>query len=82
MSTLTSPAQHTNTRAHSPHALHCATSCQDGMDLEQCPDLRYQVVLAGKRFFHIKETATGLVRGFRGDHNEACALARNLEASL
>ncbi|SEN58693.1 hypothetical protein SAMN04487857_12418 [Pseudomonas sp. ok272] len=42
---------------------------------------RYQVILAGNRFFHIKETATGRVRGFRADHNEACALARNLEAS-
>ncbi|ROM95477.1 hypothetical protein [Pseudomonas brassicacearum] len=60
MSTLTLPAQHTNTLTYSPH-------------------LRYQVVLAGNRFFHIKETATGRVRGFRGDHNEACALARNLE---
>ena len=42
---------------------------------------RYQVILAGNRFFHIRETATGRVRGFRADHNEACALARNLEAS-
>ncbi|MDR6917008.1 hypothetical protein J2X66_003887 [Pseudomonas sp. 3296] len=41
---------------------------------------RFQVVLAGNAFFHIKETSTGRVRGFRGDHNQACALARSLES--
>ena len=41
---------------------------------------RFQVVLAGNAFFHIKEAATGRVRGLRGDHNEACALARSLES--
>lgn len=40
---------------------------------------RFQVVLAGNAFFHIKETSTGHVRGFRRHHNEACALARSLE---
>lgn len=40
---------------------------------------RYRVVLAGKCFFHIEETSTGRVRGFRTDHNEACYLARLLE---
>ncbi len=78
MSTLTNPAQDTSAHTYSPHTVLCTTSCQ----LEQCPRLRYHVVLAGNRFFHIKETATGRVRGFRGDHNEACALARNFEASL
>lgn len=43
---------------------------------------RFQVVLAGNAFFHIKEKSTGLVRGFRGDHNEACALARSLESKI
>ena len=43
---------------------------------------RFQVVLAGNAFFHIKEIATGHVRGFRGDHNEACALARALESRI
>ena len=43
--------------------------------------LRYQVILAGNGFFHITETATGRVRGFRMSHNEACALARTFEAS-
>jgi hypothetical protein len=40
------------------------------------------VVLAGNAFFHIKDIATGHVRGFRGDHNEACALARALESRI
>ncbi|MBV4458915.1 hypothetical protein KVG96_13215 [Pseudomonas sp. COR58] len=40
---------------------------------------RYRVVPAGNGFFHIKETSTGRVRGFRKDHNQACALARSLE---
>ncbi|WP_434563843.1 hypothetical protein [Pseudomonas sp. Z4-20] len=40
---------------------------------------QYRVVLAGKCFFHIEETSTGRVRGFRADHNEACHLARSLE---
>jgi hypothetical protein len=40
---------------------------------------RFRVVLAGNAFFHIKEISTGRVRGFRGCHNEACALARSLE---
>ncbi|KJH86638.1 MULTISPECIES: hypothetical protein [Pseudomonas] len=42
---------------------------------------KYRVVLAGKCFFHIEETTTGRVRGFRTDHNEACYLARTLEQS-
>ena len=42
----------------------------------------FQVVPAGIAFFHIKETATGRVRGFREDHNQACALARSLEARI
>ena len=41
---------------------------------------RFQVVLAGNAFFHIREISTGRVRGFRGNHNDACALARLLEA--
>ena len=43
---------------------------------------RFQVVLAGNAFFHIKEISTGHVRGFRSDHNEACALARALESRM
>ncbi|RON47671.1 hypothetical protein [Pseudomonas frederiksbergensis] len=41
---------------------------------------RFQVIPAGKSFFHIRETSTGRVRGFRTHHNEACALARSLAA--
>ncbi|AWY39794.1 hypothetical protein DKY63_07715 [Pseudomonas putida] len=52
--------------------------------LELSPHLpetpRFQVLLAGNAFFHIKEISTGHVRGFRIDHNEACALARALES--
>jgi hypothetical protein len=47
---------------------------------DHCP--RFQVVPAGNAFFHIKETSTGRVRGFREDHNEACALARSLESKI
>ncbi|WP_367084168.1 hypothetical protein ABV589_25685 [Pseudomonas sp. HOU2] len=43
---------------------------------------RFQVVPAGNAFFHIKESSTGRVRGFREDHNEACALARSLESRI
>ena len=46
---------------------------------EELAPPRFQVILAGNAFFHIKETSTGRVRGFRGNHNEACALARSLE---
>jgi hypothetical protein len=38
------------------------------------------VVMAGIAFFHIKDISTGCVRGFRANHNEACALARLLES--
>ena len=51
---------------------------------EPLPDVpgrpRFQVVMAGIAFFHIKDISTGCVRGFRADHNEACALARLLES--
>lgn len=39
----------------------------------------YQVKPAGRGFFHIVETTTGLVRGFRRSHNEACQRASELE---
>ncbi|HHM6104670.1 TPA: hypothetical protein ACRL9Z_001772 [Pseudomonas aeruginosa] len=39
----------------------------------------YQVVPQGRGFFHIIETATGAVRGFRRNHNEACAYAEHLK---
>lgn len=50
-----------------------------GINLARLEAPRFQVVLAGNAFFHIKEISTGHVRGFRSNHNEACALARALE---
>lgn len=40
---------------------------------------RFVVVPAGIEFFHITEYTTGRVKGFRRQHTEACALARDLE---
>ncbi|HEJ6316891.1 TPA: hypothetical protein SL844_000991 [Pseudomonas aeruginosa] len=39
----------------------------------------FRVVPQGRGFFHIVETATGAVRGFRRNHNEACAYAEHLK---
>ncbi|HHG4589523.1 TPA: hypothetical protein ACPWFY_005748 [Pseudomonas aeruginosa] len=39
----------------------------------------YRVIPQGRGFFHIVETATGAVRGFRRSHNEACAYAEHLK---
>ncbi|SEE74052.1 MULTISPECIES: hypothetical protein [Pseudomonas] len=64
----------------------CIVDTDDTFDGVDCLPIsliqpRYRVVLAGKCFFHIEETSTGRVRGFRTDHNEACYLARRLERS-
>ncbi|MHA6789348.1 hypothetical protein ACWA6H_16860 [Pseudomonas bijieensis] len=70
-----------------PHTVSpCIVDTDDTFDAADGPSIsliqpRYRVVLAGKCFFHIEETSTGLVRGFRTDHNEACHLARRLEGS-
>lgn len=40
---------------------------------------RLTVKPAGREFFHVVDSQTGKVLGFRRDHNEACALARRLE---
>ncbi|WP_152667558.1 hypothetical protein [Pseudomonas ogarae] len=70
-----------------PHpATPCIADTDDTFDGVDCLPIsliqpRYRVVLAGKCFFHIEETSTGRVRGFRTDHNEACYLARRLERS-
>ncbi len=42
----------------------------------------YQVVPAGRNFFHIREVLSGRVKGFRSDHLQACELAKKLEAHL
>ncbi|EIU4990746.1 TPA: hypothetical protein ACQ491_000356 [Pseudomonas aeruginosa] len=39
----------------------------------------YRVIPQGRGFFHIVETATGRVRGFRRSHNEACSYAERLK---
>jgi hypothetical protein len=51
------------------------------LQLQIADSPRFQVILAGNAFFHIKEISTGHVRGFRVSHNEACALARSLETT-
>lgn len=40
---------------------------------------RFVVIPAGIGFFHITEYTTGRVKGFRREHIDACALARDLE---
>lgn len=40
---------------------------------------RYRVVPVSGEFFHIVDTGTGKVKGFRREHNDACAFARKLE---
>lgn len=42
----------------------------------------YQVVPAGRNFFHILEVTSGRIRGFRSNHIQACELAKKLEAGL
>ncbi|KAB0500691.1 hypothetical protein [Pseudomonas lini] len=80
MCTLTHFAQpHTRYTNGSPLLHSMGLPPQDFMPEERLLP-RFQVVLAGNAFFHIKEISTGRVRGFRGNHNEACALARSLEA--
>ncbi|MEZ0521707.1 hypothetical protein ACAW51_09735 [Pseudomonas sp. Env-66] len=40
---------------------------------------RMTVKPAGRDFYHVVDSQTGKVMGFRRQHNEACALARRLE---
>ena len=40
---------------------------------------RYRVVPESGEFFHIVDSGTGKVKGFRREHNDACAFARKLE---
>lgn len=64
-----------------PHTQQHGSCNEQQADVEASVELRYQVTLAGNSFFHITEIATGRVRGFRANHNEACALARQLEVN-
>ena len=80
MCTMTHFAHHSTDHTHhaaTPHPVGFQAHVRSLQDLA-LP--RFQVVPAGKAFFHIKETSTGRVRGFRTDHNDACALARALAA--
>lgn len=73
--------QATSFHTHSPcpdeHQYYCLHN-PDGYSLSAL----YQVVPAGKNFFHILEVPSGRVKGFRSDHNKACELAKALEARL
>ena len=40
---------------------------------------RMMVKPAGRDFFHVVDSQTDKVMGFRRNHNEACSLARSLE---
>lgn len=75
MCTLTHFTPPTNHPSKLPRAMLSHTE----FHLEEPAEPRFQVILAGHAFFHIKEISTGHVRGFRSNHNEACALARALE---
>lgn len=76
MCTLTHFVPHTR----HPSTLHPAMFRHTHFQCTEPDTARFQVVLAGNAFFHIKEISTGHVRGFRCNHNEACALARALES--
>lgn len=41
---------------------------------------RYRVIPAGKAFYHVVETSTNRVIGYRRQHIDACTLARQLES--
>ena len=79
MCTLTHFARPLAPYSSNPSTLYAAGFQHPELDPETLATPRFQVVLAGNAFFHIKEISTGHVRGFRSDHNEACALARQLE---
>ncbi|MGH8385992.1 MAG: hypothetical protein ACRESJ_10920 [Pseudomonas sp.] len=74
---------HPQTPSPGTPAIGCPVTLQPlEHSLPEPTPLRFQVVLAGNAFFHIKEISTGHVRGFRGNHNEACALARSFESHI
>ncbi|UII73783.1 hypothetical protein LVW35_11640 [Pseudomonas sp. HN11] len=68
---------------------HTPSSCQsepqyyrlDGYD-GYSDSVLYQVVPAGRNFFHIREVLSGRIKGFRSGHVKACELAKNLETML
>lgn len=74
---------------HHAMSSHTLSTCQeegqyyrlDGFD-GYSNSVRYQVVPAGRNFFHIREVLSGRIKGFRSDHVKACELAKKLEALL
>jgi len=82
MCTLTHFAQPQPSYSNTPPSLHPVVYLAAEATPRAPSPPRFHVVLAGNAFFHIRETSTGHVRGFRGDHNQACALARALESSM
>ncbi len=64
-----------NQRRHMPVALRLGLA--DSPPPKSAP--RYRVIPVSGEFFHIVDTGTGKVKGFRRDHNVACAFARKLE---
>ncbi|WDR37743.1 hypothetical protein NN484_08395 [Pseudomonas serboccidentalis] len=82
MCTLTHFACPSNASIDAPFVLHAADIPELAHYAQSANTPRFQVVPAGNAFFHIKESSTGRVRGFREDHNAACALARSLEARI
>nr|WP_141233994.1 hypothetical protein [Pseudomonas sp. Irchel 3E20] len=79
MHTFQPCAQHPLTRIGNQVPSASTTDFSAQPEREYIPLLRYQVIPAGKNFFHIQEISTGRIRGFRRLHREACALARHLE---
>lgn len=74
---------------YSAMSSHTRSSCQgdaqyyrlNGFD-GYSDSVLYQVVPAGRNFFHIREVLSGRIKGFRSDHVKACELARQLETLL
>ena len=80
MCNMTHFANHATPRTNHPAPLHPVVFQAYALPLQSFVMPRFQVIPAGKAFFHIRETATGRVRGFRSNHNDACTLARSLAA--
>lgn len=75
--------------AYNAMSSHTRSSCQDGAQYYRLngfegysDSILYQVVPAGRNFFHIREVLSGRIKGFRSDHVKACELAKKLEAML
>lgn len=82
MCTLTHFASQPDATNQSPMTLHISPLKNPAEPAERSRNPRFLVIPAGTAFFHIQEISTGRVRGFRKDHNEACALARSLESKI